>query len=127
MRAAEVWVAKDDGSDIVRVAAIAGVGRDYDGNVTARLSGGEQSVVTLVAHHGPPTPDDFHLQLLRMISQLSDTAESAVIRPLHDELRGWHWRSGPLQDRRSHRRPAKPRAAAAEIQQSQSETRNKFP
>ena len=96
MSAAEVWVAKDDGSDIVRVAAIAGVGRDYDGNVTARLSGGEQSVVTLVAHHGPPTPDDFHLQLLRMISQLSDTAESAVIRPLHDELRGWNWRSGPL-------------------------------
>jgi hypothetical protein len=96
MSAAEVWVAKDDGSDIVRVVSIAAVGRDYDGNVTARLSGGEQSVVTLVAHHGPPTPDDFHLQLLRMISQLSDTAESAIIRPLHDELRGWNWRSGPL-------------------------------
>jgi hypothetical protein len=96
MSAAEVWVAKDDGSDIVRVAAIAAVGRDYDGNVTARLSGGEQSVVTLVAHHGPPTPDDFHLQLLRMISQRSDTAESAIIRPLHDELSGWNWRSGPL-------------------------------
>jgi len=96
MSAAEVWVAKDDGSDIVRVASIAAVGRDYDGNVTARLSGGEQAVVTLVAHHGPPTPDDFHLQLLRMISQLSDTAESAIIRPLHDELRGWNWRSGPL-------------------------------
>jgi hypothetical protein len=96
MSAAEVWVAKDDGSDIVRVAAIAAVGRDYDGNVTARLSGGEQAVVTLVAHHGPPTPDDFHVQLLRMISQRSDTAESAIIRPLHDELRGWSWRSGPL-------------------------------
>jgi hypothetical protein len=64
MSAAEVWVANDDGSDIVRVAAIAVVGRDHNGNFTARLSGGEQTVVTLVAHHGPPTPDDFHLQLV---------------------------------------------------------------
>lgn len=96
MSAAELWVAKDDGSDIVRVAAIAAVGRDYNGNVTVRLSGGEQAVVTLVANHGPPTPDDFHLQLLRMISQLADTAQSAIIRPLHDELGDWNWRSGPL-------------------------------
>ena len=56
MNAADVWLAKDDGGDIVRVAAIAAVGRDYNGNVTARLSGGEQPVVTLVANHGPPTP-----------------------------------------------------------------------
>ncbi len=96
MSVAEVWVAKDDGSDIVRVAAIAAVGRDYDGNVTVRLSGGEQTVVTLLAHHGPPTPSDFHLQLLRMIAQVSDTAQSAIIRPVHDELRGWQWESGPL-------------------------------
>jgi hypothetical protein len=96
MSGAEVWVAKDDGSDIVRVAAIAAVGRDYNGNVTARLSGGEQAIVTLVANHGPPTPDDFHLQLLRMISQLADNAQSVIIRPLHDEQGDWNWRSQPL-------------------------------
>jgi hypothetical protein len=34
-----VWVAKDDGSDIIRADAIAGIGRDYNGNITARLAG----------------------------------------------------------------------------------------
>ena len=37
MDAPDVWVAKDDGSDIVPAAAIAGVGIDYNGNITARL------------------------------------------------------------------------------------------
>jgi hypothetical protein len=32
-----VWVVKDDGSDIIRADVIAGVGRDYNGNITARL------------------------------------------------------------------------------------------
>ena len=54
MNAADVWLAKDDGGDIVRVAAIAAVGRDYNGNVSARLSGGEQAVVT----RGEPWPAD---------------------------------------------------------------------
>ena len=31
---------KDDGSDIVRADAIAAVGRDYNGDITARLTGG---------------------------------------------------------------------------------------
>jgi hypothetical protein len=96
MSAADIWVSKDDGSDIVRVATIASVGRDYNGNVTVRLSGGEQAIVTLVAQHGPQTPDDFHLQLLRLITQLSETAAPAIIRPVHDEPHGWVWRSEPL-------------------------------
>jgi hypothetical protein len=99
MAAPDVWVAKDDGSDIVRATAIAGVGRDYTGNVTVRLSGGEQAVVTLVAdsaHSGPRTPDDFHLQLLRVIAELSDTSEPAIVRPEHDETHGWKWQTGPL-------------------------------
>jgi len=99
MSAADVWVAKDDGSDLVRAAAIVGVGRDYNGNVTARLSGGEQPVVTLVSastHHGQHTPDEFHVRLLEVITQLSDTAEAAIVRPVHDESRGWTWRAGPL-------------------------------
>ena len=56
MTASDVWVAKDDGSDIIRAASIVAVGRDYNGNVTVRLAGGEQSAVTLVAiapHEGP--------------------------------------------------------------------------
>jgi hypothetical protein len=48
MAAPEVWVTKDDGSDLVRAEAIAAVGHDYTGTVTARLCGGEGSAVTLV-------------------------------------------------------------------------------
>ncbi len=73
MSAADIWVAKDDGSDLVRAASIVGVGRDYDGNITVRLSGCEHAVVKLVAgsgHHGPHTPDEFHRQLLQVITQL---------------------------------------------------------
>jgi hypothetical protein len=99
MSAADVWIAKDDGSDLIRAVAIVGVGRDYNGNVTARLSGGEQPVVTLVdasAHRGQNTPDEFHVRLIEVITQLSDTPEPAIIRPVHDEERGWTWRPGPL-------------------------------
>ena len=47
MDAPNVWVAKQDGSDIVRAAAIVGVGIDYNGNITARLGHGEGATVTL--------------------------------------------------------------------------------
>jgi hypothetical protein len=96
--AAEVWVAKDDGSELVRAAAIAAVSRDYTGSVTVRLSGGEQSAVTLVtvvSHEGKHTPDDLHRQLLRALAQLADTAQGAVVRPVWDE-RGWTWTTEPL-------------------------------
>jgi len=94
MTAPDVWIAKDDGSDIIRAAAVASVGRDYNGNVTARLSGGEQAVVTLVLdreHDHGRTPDDFHRQLLKVVAELSDTAEPAIIRPVHDAQLGWRW------------------------------------
>ena len=94
MTAPAVWVAKDDGTDIVRAGAIAAVGRDYNGNVTVRLSGGEQAVVTLVLdqpHDGGHTPADFHLQLLRVVAELADAAQPAIIRPVHDEQQGWRW------------------------------------
>jgi hypothetical protein len=99
MSVPDVWVAKEDGSDIVRAAAIVGVGRDYNGNVTVRLSGGEQAVVTLVSddsHGGSRTPDEFHRQLLRMIAELSDTSEPAIVRPAHDERDGWTWQTESL-------------------------------
>ena len=98
MAAPEVWVAKDDGSDLIRAGAIVAVGRDYTGTVTVRLSGSEGSAVTLVtvvSHEGKHTPDDFHRQLLRVVSQLSDAAQAAVVRPVWDE-QGWHWATEPL-------------------------------
>ncbi len=94
MSAPDVWVAKDDGSDIVRAVAIAGVGRDYNGNITVRLAGGESAAVTLVvpgAHEGTHTPDDFHRQLLKVVGELSDTAQGVIVRPAHDEQHGWRW------------------------------------
>ena len=98
MAAPEVWVAKDDGSDLVRAEAIAAVGRDYNGTVTIRLSGGEGSTVTLVtvaSHEGKHTPDDFHRQLVRAVAQLADAAEATVVSPVSDD-HGWHWATEPL-------------------------------
>ena len=95
----DVWVAKDDGSDIVRAAAIAAVGRDYNGNITVRLYGGEQAVVTLVGDHaqeGSPTPDDFHRQLLKIVTELSDGSRSAIVSPAHHAEHGWQWHAGHL-------------------------------
>ncbi len=93
MDARTVWVAKDDGSDIVRADAIAAVGRDYNGNITARLAGGEGSAVTLVAPAagGPATPDDFHRQLIRTVAELTHTAEASVVRPVWADEGGWQW------------------------------------
>lgn len=98
MAAPEVWVAKDDGSDLVRAEAIAAVGRDYTGTVTIRLCGGEGSTVTLVtvaSHEGKHTPDDFHRQLARVVAQLADAAEATVVSPVPDDY-GWHWATEPL-------------------------------
>lgn len=94
-----VWVAKDDGSDIIRADTIAGVGRDYNGNITARLAGGEGSTVTLVAPGTPDgahTPDDFHRQLIKLVAELSHTAEATIVRPVCDEGHGWRWVTEPL-------------------------------
>ena len=86
------WVAKDDGSDLIRADAIAGVGRDYNGHITARLAG-EGSAVTLVAPASAvsSTPEDFHRQLIRIVAELSHTAEASVVRPVWDEDDGWRW------------------------------------
>ncbi|MGH3273935.1 MAG: hypothetical protein ACRDNZ_06360 [Streptosporangiaceae bacterium] len=99
MSSNDVWVARDDGSDIVRVAAIVAVGRDYNGNITARLAGCEHATMTLVLdapHDHAHTPDDFHRQLLKVVAELSDTAESAIVRPVHDAKRGWRWLVEPV-------------------------------
>jgi hypothetical protein len=98
MAASEVWVARDDGSELVRAETIAAVSRDYTGTVSVRLSGGEQSAVTLVtviSHEGKHTPDDFHRQLLRAVAQLGDAAQAAVVRPVWDD-HGWRWANEPL-------------------------------
>jgi hypothetical protein len=97
VNARTAWVAKDDGSDIIRANAITGVGRDYNGYITARLAG-EGSAVTLVAPASgvPPTPVDFHRQLIRIAAELSHAAEASVVRPVCDEQNGWHWVNEPV-------------------------------
>jgi hypothetical protein len=98
MAASEVWVAKDDGTELVRAGTIAAVSRDYTGTITVRLSGGEQPAVTLVtviSHEGKPTPEDFHRQLIRAVAQLADTAQAAVVRPVWDD-HGWRWANEAL-------------------------------
>lgn len=98
MDAMDVWVAKDDGSEIIRAREIAAVHLDHDGNVTARLAG-DVARVTLLGgstHHGERRPGDFHRGLLRVVAQLSDCPGAHLVRPAHDETRGWLWISEPL-------------------------------
>jgi hypothetical protein len=90
----DVWVAKEDGTEIIRARDIAGVSLDYDGNVTARLVGGSTAAVTLVenrTHHDEHRPEQFHRELIRVIAQLSDASGAHVVRPVHHETRGWEW------------------------------------
>jgi len=98
MDATDVWVANDEGTEIVRARDIAGVSLDYDGNVTVRLASGDGAVVTIAGHRTHPQhrPDDFHRQMVRVIAQLSDAAGPFLVRPVHHETRGWQWVSEPL-------------------------------
>ena len=94
-----VWVANDDGTDIIRARDITGASLDYDGNVTVRLAGADGAVVTIAGHrtrHEEHRPDDFHRQLIRVIAELSDAAGACLVRAVHDEARGWQWASEPL-------------------------------
>jgi hypothetical protein len=99
MDAPNVWVANDDGTEIIRVREIAAVGLDYNGNVTARLAGHDSSVVTLVAHRthrDEHRPGDLHRRLLRVVAQLGDSSGAHIVRPVHHQERGWDWASEPL-------------------------------
>jgi hypothetical protein len=99
MEAPELWVANDDGTEIIRASQIAAVVLDYDGNVTARLAGHDSMVVTLVAHRthrDEHRPGDLHRQLLRVVAQLGDSSSAHIVRPVHDQTRGWEWVGEPL-------------------------------
>jgi hypothetical protein len=82
MEPPDIWVAKDDGSDIVRAAAIVGVGIDYNGNIHARLGHGEGATVTLfwqaarrAAGGGlSPAADPDHCPAIRRVRSLPDPA-----------------------------------------------------
>ena len=95
----DVWVANDQGTEIVRARDIAVVSLDYNGNVNVRLAGVEGVVVEVVAHrahHEERRPDDFHLQLIRVTAELSDAAGTFLVRAVHDETLGWQGVTEPL-------------------------------
>jgi hypothetical protein len=99
MEATDVWVANDEGTEIVRARDIAAASLDYDGNVTVRLTGADGAVVTIAGHrthHEQQRPDDFHRQLVRVIAELSDAAGPFLVRAVNHEARGWQWVSEPL-------------------------------
>ena len=99
MAAQSVWLARHDGTDIVGADQVAGVSRDYNGNIIVHLTGARGSAVTLVApgpHGGPHTPDDFHRRLLRVVAGLPHNSEPTLVRPVADESTGWQWITEPL-------------------------------
>ena len=95
----DVWVANDDGTEIIRARDISSVSLDYDGKVTVRLVGPDDTVVTLVAHgahYDEQKPRDLHRHLIRVLAELSDSSGTHLVRPVHAESRGWQWVSEPL-------------------------------
>jgi hypothetical protein len=98
MDVTDVWVANDEGTEIVRARDMAGASLDYDGNVTVRLTGADGAVVTIVGHRTRQQhrPDDFHRQMVRVIAELSDAAGPFLVRAVYHEARGWQWVSEPL-------------------------------
>jgi hypothetical protein len=99
MAAHNVWLAKYDSSDIVLADEVAGVSRDYNGNITVHMSGVRGTAITLVSpgpEGGPPTPEDFHRRLLRLVTGLAKMNEPTLIRPVNDEPSGWQWITEPL-------------------------------
>jgi hypothetical protein len=99
MQTSDVWIAKDDETEIIRAREIAAVVLDYDGNVTARLTGHDSTTITLVAHRmhkDEGRPGDLHRELLRVMAQLADSSGSYIVKPVHDQGRGWRWVSEPL-------------------------------
>jgi hypothetical protein len=99
MATVDVWVAKDDGTEIIRAREIAAVYLDYDGNVSVRIRGADGPTVTLVrgrTHHDEHRPGDFHRALLRAVAQLSDSSGAHLVRPVHDDSRGWVWATEAL-------------------------------
>ena len=95
----DVWVANEEGTELVRARDIAAATLDYNGNVTVRLATGDGAVVTLVAHrahHEEHRPGDLHRQLTRLLAELSDAAGAFLVRAVHDETLGWQWVTEPL-------------------------------
>ena len=95
----DVWIANDEGTELVRARDIAVATLDYNGNVTVRLTGANGVVVTLVAHrahHEEHRPGDLHRQLIRVLAELSDAAGAFLVRAVHDETHGWQWVTEPL-------------------------------
>jgi hypothetical protein len=98
MAAVDVWVAKEDGTEIIRAREITAVSLDDDGDVSVRLAG-VAALVTLVhgwADQGEHRVDGFHRELVRVVAQLSDSSGAHLVRPVHDESRGWTWVSERL-------------------------------
>jgi hypothetical protein len=95
----DVWIANDEGTELVRARDIAVATLDYNGNVTVRLAGADGAVVTLVAHrahHQEHRPGDLHRQLIRVLAEVSDAAGAFLVRTVHSQTLGWQWVTVPL-------------------------------
>jgi len=95
----DVWIANDEGTELVRARDIAVATLDYNGNVTVRLGCADGAVVTLVAHrahHEEHRPGDLHRQLIRVLAELSDVPGAILVHAVHDQTHGWQWVTEPL-------------------------------
>lgn len=95
----DVWIGNDEGTEIVRARDIVSASLDYDGNVTVRLASRDGALVTVAghrAHNEEHRPDDFHRQLMRIVTDLSGTPGAFLVRAEYQQERGWSWSSESL-------------------------------
>ena len=95
----DVWIANEEGSELVRARDIAVATLDSNGNVTVRLARPYSAIVTLVAHrahHEKHRPGDLHRQLIRVLAELPDAPGAFLVQAVHDQTRGWQWVTEPL-------------------------------
>ncbi|TDD88016.1 hypothetical protein [Actinomadura rubrisoli] len=86
----EVWIAANDGQDMIRADAIVVLRLDESGRLTAQLRDEARITVTLLegSSHDQP-PKDFHRQLIQKVAELADSSGARLMYAQHD---GGTWR-----------------------------------
>ncbi|MFG2002142.1 hypothetical protein ACGFNU_23620 [Spirillospora sp. NPDC048911] len=94
--ATEIWIAGNDGHDMIRADAIVLLRLDMTGRLTAQLRDDAKVTVTLLDGGGTGhPPGDFHRRLLQTVAELADSSGARLVRPERDD-KGWRWLSEPL-------------------------------